>query len=601
MFKFLRSQAKIFYWVIAATFILFLFLGGMTGRGCQAPGTRQLEAGIIGEVNGTPISAQEYEYYYRQLTSQMRQQYQGRDLNGNQFAAAREQAWDGMVRQVIMDEAYEDLNITVSDAELLDRFQNNPPPEILANYRDAEGNLDMNRYYADLQNPENDWSRLETYVTAVMKSEKLQAEVTRDALVTDDEVREQFVKNNTRAVAEYMGVIYADLGEDYQPTEAEITTWYNDHPDDFESPAKAQCQVVRFAKTPSEEDYTDALTFVQSIREEILDGILTFEQAAAEYSEDGSANTGGDLGTFDRNRMVAPFTEAAFSLPVGQISEPVRTDFGYHLIEVLEQMVDEDTNEVFQVHARHILVKVTPGNGTLALIQESAEEFLSRVDGSSFVSTAEAEALDLLRPVPFIEGRDLPGIPISLAGAMWAFATEADNVSRVFENNDCFYVVRADGVLPAGPSPLEDVRSQVVLAVRNHHKLELAQAQLGPAVGEVQMGTSMSEAATTHNLFYAVSDTFTFNSNVVNVGYGTDFNKMAIEGTAGQLVPEIETLRGLFSLTPLWIEPFDAMAFEAQAPVLRANLMARAQGEALEAWFETRTAAAEIKDYRFAQ
>ena len=41
MFKFLRSQAKVFYWVIAGTFILFLFLGGMTGRGCQAPGTKK--------------------------------------------------------------------------------------------------------------------------------------------------------------------------------------------------------------------------------------------------------------------------------------------------------------------------------------------------------------------------------------------------------------------------------------------------------------------------------------------------------------------------------------------------------------------------------
>ena len=41
MFKFLRSQAKIFYWVIAATFILFLFLGGMTGRGCQPPGAKK--------------------------------------------------------------------------------------------------------------------------------------------------------------------------------------------------------------------------------------------------------------------------------------------------------------------------------------------------------------------------------------------------------------------------------------------------------------------------------------------------------------------------------------------------------------------------------
>ncbi len=59
--------------------------------------------------------------------------------------------------------------------------------------------------------------------------------------------------------------------------------------------------------------------------------------------------------------MVAPFTEAAFSLPVGEVSQPVRTRFGYHLIEVLSQDKDKDTGEVYQVHARHILLKVTPG------------------------------------------------------------------------------------------------------------------------------------------------------------------------------------------------------------------------------------------------
>ena len=91
MFKFLRSQAKIFYWVIAATFILFLFLGGMTGRGCTAPGTRQAEPGVIGYVNGQQISAQQYEYAVRQQLNQMSQQAQGRDLNANQVALAREE------------------------------------------------------------------------------------------------------------------------------------------------------------------------------------------------------------------------------------------------------------------------------------------------------------------------------------------------------------------------------------------------------------------------------------------------------------------------------------------------------------------------------
>jgi parvulin-like peptidyl-prolyl isomerase len=81
----------------------------------------------------------------------------------------------------------------------------------------------------------------------------------------------------------------------------------------------------------------EALALAQTLRARILAG-EDFATLAAEYSDDsGSAVNGGDLGWFGRGAMVAPFEEAAFALEPGQISEPVRTDFGYHLIEVVER------------------------------------------------------------------------------------------------------------------------------------------------------------------------------------------------------------------------------------------------------------------------
>ena len=81
----------------------------------------------------------------------------------------------------------------------------------------------------------------------------------------------------------------------------------------------------------------EALDLALDLRQQLLDG-ADFAALAAEYSSDTtSAVNGGDLGWFGRGRMVAPFEEAAFSLEVGEISEPIRTDFGYHLIEVLEK------------------------------------------------------------------------------------------------------------------------------------------------------------------------------------------------------------------------------------------------------------------------
>ena len=70
------------------------------------------------------------------------------------------------------------------------------------------------------------------------------------------------------------------------------------------------------------------------LKKEIEDGEITFEDAAQKYSTCPSGKNGGDLGYFGRNQMVKSFEDAAFNLPIGSISNPVKTEFGYHLIKV---------------------------------------------------------------------------------------------------------------------------------------------------------------------------------------------------------------------------------------------------------------------------
>jgi len=600
MFKFLRSQAKVFYWVIAGSFVLFLFLGGMTGRGCQAPGTKKrIEAGVIGSVNGDKITSQSFDFAVQQQLAQMRQQNRGQQLNADQIATANQQAWDALVANLIFEQAVAARKIKVSDEEVLDVFRNNPPPQILAQFRDEAGNVDMDAYYAALQNPENDWTSTENYVRTMIPRQKLNEDIGANATVSDEAVREEYIRQTGKAVAEYMGVLFAEMKDIPDPTEAEIDAWYQSHPDDFLGQEEAQVKVVRFAKTASPSDDTEVLGFLKEIREEIVAGDRDFATAATEYSDDpGSAAKGGELGSFDRTRMVAPFAEAAFALDIGEISQPVRTQFGYHLIEVTARKSDEETGEVTEVTARHILLKVTPSNDTIDIIQEAADNFRNRVDATTFESVAIADSLDLLSPPAFPAGRGIPSIPLTLRGANWAFAAEPGEISPVLSNDNCFYIILAGQHIPATIRPLDDVRSQVSLAVTKDHKATAAKALLSPAFGEVQLGTAMADVAKAHGLSYAVTDTFTANGNVDGVGYGTEFNMTMIQTPLGELVPEITTLRGVFAARALWVTAIDQADFESRANGIHAALLQQAQGELLNDWFEDQLAAATIEDYR---
>ncbi|MBK8166012.1 MAG: peptidylprolyl isomerase [bacterium] len=592
MFQFLRSRAKLFYWVIALSFLAFVYLG-FGDAGCNRGGG-QIASGVIGSVNGRQITAEDFENTVRQQVAMMRQQSPDRELNANQYAAAQDRAWESLVQQTIIDKAIADAKLKVTDQELLDRFLNDPPAEILQQYRDENGQIDIARYRADLQNPQNNWGPVEAYVRQVMLTQKLADRIAGQAVVPEEDVRREYLRQSGRAMAEYVGVAFNDISDGYSPTDQEIEAWYVAHPDDYSHDGLAYCKAVRFPKAASSADEKDVLDTLAEIKSDIAAGKLDFATAARQYSDDtGSGQRGGDLGAFDRTRMVPEFTEAAFGLAVGQISEPVRTQFGFHLIEVTAR--DEAAG---QVTARHILMKITPGPQTIDQIAESAASFRQRVNAGSFVTTAEAEAHDLLKPAAISRGRDIPGLPLSLQGTSWLFGVSAGAISPVFENDECFYVVLAERVEPAGLRPLEEVRSQVMLALRNQHNIQVAKQRLAPALAAINTGAAVSQAAAQHGLKYAVTDTFSYNSNVPEIGFGTDFNKQVIEGLVGRLTPEVETARGVYAGMPLWIKPIDEADFGARRAGIQQALMMQAQNEAVEKWLQEQVGAAKIEDRR---
>jgi len=599
MFKFLRSNAKFFYWIIAATFVAFIFLAwGMDVAGQRAPGGGD----TVGEVNGMAISAWQYDRAVQELQANYRRNAPDRDLTVNQATLAREQAWEQLLREAILVQEVQRLGLSVSDQEVLRIFKESPPPEILAAFTDETGQPDLQAYYAALGNPDSgiNWAQVESWVRTSIPRQKLVQMITAGVSVSEDEVREIYERQTGRFVAEYMGAALADLLPDWEPTDAEIQAHYEAHPGDYWQAPQATARVVAWEVAPAPSDYEEVRDLALEIKREIESGERTFAEAAAIYSEDGSAESGGDLGTFDRNRMVAPFTEVAFSLPVGQISDPVQTQFGYHLIEVLGQ--EEEDGEVARVHARHILLRVTPSEATRDAVYEHAADFRERVTEQNFLTLADQDTTaEVLTPRPFFEGRDIPGLRQSAAGGHFVFRAEPGEISPLMYTDDHVYVVMAEGVSPAGPQPLERVRNQVALTLKRERQTEAARQLLAPAAARVEAGEEMAAVAEELGLVHAVTDTVGAEANIPDVGFRTAFNLVALETPVGEFVPEVATNRGVFAMRVLWRSQFDQEEFDALRDRIRAQLLQERQALALEAWFEQKLAEADVRDLRDAR
>jgi peptidyl-prolyl cis-trans isomerase C len=130
------------------------------------------------------------------------------------------------------------------------------------------------------------------------------------------------------------------IQDDTHFSDLDLRSYYDTHKNEFEE-AKGSHILIRFKGStvplkPNEKDLTDAeaLAKAQDIRKQILAGADFATLAKAESDDAGTAVKGGDLGTFKHGQMVGPFDQAAFSLPVGEVSEPVKSQFGYHIIKI---------------------------------------------------------------------------------------------------------------------------------------------------------------------------------------------------------------------------------------------------------------------------
>ena len=153
-------------------------------------------------------------------------------------------------------------------------------------------------------------------------------------------VKQQLVFDRENVLA---GALYNELMKSVKIDDEALKSYYDAHKADFET-VKARHILIRFKGSAvplrtGQKELSDeeALAKAQDIRKQLQSGGDFIALAKAESDDTGSGANGGDLGSFKHGQMVGAFETAAFALPVGQVSEPVKTQFGYHIIKVEEK------------------------------------------------------------------------------------------------------------------------------------------------------------------------------------------------------------------------------------------------------------------------
>ena len=124
------------------------------------------------------------------------------------------------------------------------------------------------------------------------------------------------------------------------PTDSEIEDFYKQNESEMVEPEQVRVRHI-LIKVGENTDKNQALKKIRDILKETKEGKTSFAELAKKYSEDASAPRGGDIGFFIRGQMVRKFEEVAFALNVGQISDVVETEYGYHIIQCIEKKAAE--------------------------------------------------------------------------------------------------------------------------------------------------------------------------------------------------------------------------------------------------------------------
>ena len=593
MMEQLRRSTKWIMILVALAFGgLMFFEWGMDITG-QTSGS----FGEIGRVNGTPVSYEQYMASYRNLYDQV-QQFQEEPITNVQNSELEDQAWDEVVNSILIQQELERRDIVVTDEEVRTAALLSPPPDAMGSAAfQTDGAFDITKYQQYIAMADNLAKlQLEAYYRDIIPRGKLLRQVSSGIYLSDAELWSAYRDLHERASVSYVSFepLTRVSDDQIEISDAEIARYYDDNREDYSVPASAAVVSVSFTKAPTASDTAAVLARADELRQSILDGEDFGEVAMRESSDEATAPDGGDLGVFAKATMVAQFDSAVFATSLNRITEPVRTSFGVHLIEVSDRWGQDSAQ------ARHILLpfeRTDESEIDLLAMADSLEELgesMSLADAAGTVGL-ETDTLDLIETLPII-----PGAGDAAEGGDWVFdpETSVGDVSPVFENRTSFYAIEVVSVDPARYLTEEEAETAIRGSIGVEKKIAVALEEARELAAEVHSGRSLSEVASEFGI--EVRDAGPFARNDFAPGLG---RHNAAIGTAfglevGEVSDAIEANRNAYVIERTGSEAADSLAWVEQVTLQRAQAVNAIRQQRLEQWIEALRATARIVDRR---
>ncbi len=340
------------------------------------------QSDTVGIIEGRKVSYQEFSELVRQQAEQYKQQ-SNVEPDENLMKQIRDQVWNNLVTQTLLERETANAGITVTNQEIVDWVRGENPPEFLVQqFRDSTGRFRRDAYEQALNDPRNReiWIQVETALRQQRLAEKMQSVVFSSVRVTDGELRDRYYDQYMKANAEYAFFDPDKLiaNDAVTVTDDDIRKVYNDNTEEFKQPALRKLKYVFFSDQPSGRDSADIFSEINSILERIKAG-SDFLEEQKEYSE-----ASPEPAFFKHGQLTQEKESAIFSAKVGDVVGPVTDYEGAHLFKILEE---KKTNDVF-VRARHILLNASNPEME-ASARKLALELIARVKrGEDFAALA---------------------------------------------------------------------------------------------------------------------------------------------------------------------------------------------------------------------